>query len=521
VDETTKSLLEDYLLESRERLERLEELLLAISSAGAAEPEAIEEIRLQLHTLKGNSGMMGLPSLQAVAHEMEDQAPNLGGSVAVLDSLFAGVDRFRDLLGEVAGTAAGEALDLESARAARDARGGLRIAFSDLDDLVDRLGEMVIYRNRLEEALSRERRVREELRAGLAGWEAVERAYEQLATSLEGLREGVTRLRMIPLATLFRPLARIVHDEARRAGKRVRFVTEGGDTPLDRALLELSSEVLGHLVRNAVVHGVEPDAERMRRGKGDGLVRLSAAADSREVRIEVLDDGGGVRVQEAIAGAARLGRTLASGEDPLQLLFLPGLTTQGDVDLSSGRGVGLAAVREAVVRRGGRVEVYSEEGVGTLFRVRLPLSVSITRALLLGSDGEDYVLPLASVVESVELDPGEVHEINDALVLAWRGGLIPLLDLGYSFGTAELRRRQGFAVILEVEGEHRALAVDRIHGLREVVVRGLDDIAGEPRGVGGTTILGDGRAVLILDPASLMELSPFGENLELRRGRWN
>ncbi|MGH9363511.1 MAG: chemotaxis protein CheW, partial [Thermoanaerobaculia bacterium] len=172
---------------------------------------------------------------------------------------------------------------------------------------------------------------------------------------------------------------------------------------------------------------------------------------------------------------------------------------------------GLAAVQEAVHRRGGRIEVASREGVGTRFRLCLPLSVSITRALLLACDGEEYVLPLAAVVESVPLVPGAVHEINDACVLAWRGDLVPLIDLGTSFGTAAERRRAGTAVVIEGDGGRRALAADRLHGIREVVVKGLDDLLGAPPGIAGSTILGDGRAVLILDPAGLMRLSPFPE----------
>jgi len=268
--------------------------------------------------------------------------------------------------------------------------------------------------------------------------------------------------------------------------------------------------VLGHLVRNAVIHGLETPEERWRAGKGnEGLVRLSAEADAHEVRIDVLDDGRGIHRDEVLAEAARRGAAVEEGDDPLSLLFLPGFSTLPSADLSAGRGVGLTAVREAVARRGGRVEVFSEEGIGTLFRLRLPLSVSIIRVLLLASDGEDYVLPLFPVVESVELTPEKVNEINGALVLSWRGGLIPLLDLGYCFGTAAVRRRAGRAVVIEVRNAFRAIAVDQIHGIREVVVRSLDELAGRHPGVAGTTILGDGKPVLILDAAGLMELSPF------------
>jgi two-component system, chemotaxis family, sensor kinase CheA len=507
-DEALASLRGEFLLESQERLGRLEDLLLAIADGDEADPEAVAEIKLQLHTLKGNSGVMGLRELQSLAHELEDLAEHLGAGAPETAELLQGLDRFRGLLRREMGDGDAEKAGPDSGDRGRDA--SVRVAFSALDVLVDLLGEVVIHRNHLADALGRHRRELGTAGARREGFEAVQRASELLVGTLDRVREGVMGLRMVPLRTLFRSLARIVYDESNYTGKQARFETRGGDTPLDKALLELSSEALGHLVRNAVIHGLESPEERRQSGKAEsGLIRLSAEADAREVRIDVLDDGRGIRKDTIAAEAARRGRDLSAGEDPFSLLFQPGFSTLQSADLSAGRGVGLAAVREAVARRGGRVEVFSEEGAGTLFRLRLPLSVSIARVLLLASDGEEYVLPLFSVVESVELTPAKVNEINGALVLSWRGGLIPLVDLGHCFGTSAVRRRAGRAVVIEVRGEFRAVAVDRIHGIREVVVRDLDELAGEHPGVAGTTILGDGRAVLILDALGLMELSPF------------
>jgi len=511
--EVFSSLLSDFQLEATERLGRLEDLLLTAAEGGDIGAEGVDEIKLQLHTLKGNSGIVGLQHLQSLAHELEDLADTFGTPSPEIDELLQGVDRFRQLLEESA-AGEGSAARTDGATRRGAAPGGVRIAFSTLDSLVDLIGEVVIHRNHFADALER---LRAEIReAGLRPeiLETVQRASDLLAGAFDRLREGVMGLRMVPLRTLFRSLARIVHDESARAGKAVRFETHGGETPMDKALLEVSSEALGHLVRNAIVHGLEGPEERQRLGKGEGLVRLSAEADSREVRIDVLDDGGGIARERVLAAAARRGRTLAPGEDPLSLLFLPGFSTLQSADLSAGRGVGLAAVREAVARSGGRVEVFSEVGVGTLFRLRLPLSVSITRVLLLASDGEDYVLPLSAVVESVELNAAKVNEINGALVLTWRGELVPLIDLGQCFGTSRDRRRMGHAVVIEARGSLRAVAVERVLGIREVVVRGLDPLAGEPPGVAGTTILGDGKPVLILDPSGLMDLSPFAR----RRG---
>ncbi len=503
-----EGLLAEFLLEAQERLERVEEALLeSVSSGPRALLPRLEVVRRELHTLKGNAGMVGMGDLQALAHEMEDALDGLDPAAPRVEGLLGTIDRYRALLA-AAGADAGAA----PAGGGDPGQGGVRISFGRLDALVELLAETVIFRNRLSEALARARRAGADAAAAREAWSEVDAAHEQLGKTLDFLQDGVMRLRMVPLRTLFRQLGRIVHDESVREGKEVRLVTSGGETPLDKALLELSSEALGHLLRNAVVHGLESPDERRSAGKPPtGVIRLAAEADAREVRIEVEDDGQGLRREALLAAAQRLGHPLAPGQDPHALLFLPGFSTRESVDLSSGRGIGLSAVQEAVEQRGGRIEVASREGVGTRFRLRLPLSVSITRALLVSCDGEDYVLPLAAVVESVPLAARDVHEINDAWVLAWRGGLLPLVDLGYSFGTAQARRRSGYAIVVEAEGGRRGVVADRILGIREVVVKGLDELLSAPTGIAGSTILGDGRAVLILDPAGILALSPFGQ----------
>jgi two-component system chemotaxis sensor kinase CheA len=508
MDELSQELLTEFLLESRERLERMEEILLQLPSAAAESlPRLLEEVARELHTLKGNSGLVGFAELQAIAHAMEDELEGIDPRAPQVTGLLERLDGFRNVMESPAG---GGGTFASSGEASTElAQGGVRVAFSTLDALVDLLAEMVIFGNRLSNGLG-------ELRhdATAEALDEVESAHDLLGKTLARLQEGVMQLRMVPLRTLFRHLGRLVHDEALRQRKEARFVTTGGDTPLDKALLEVSSEALGHLVRNAVAHGIETPAERLRAGKrSEGIVRLSATATAREVRIEVEDDGAGVRSEEVLAAAARRGIELPPGQNPLSLLFLPGMSTRTAADLTSGRGVGLSAVQEAVHRRGGRVEVGSEPGAGTLFRLRLPLSVSITRALLLSSRDERYLLPLASVVESLSLDAARLHEVNGVRLLSWRGGLIPLLDLGRSFGgfggvIGGAGGGKARAVVFESDGAVRALGVDRIHGIRRVVVKELDAALGNPCGLSGATVLGDGSAVLILDPAGLMSLSP-------------
>lgn len=524
----TDELLRDFESEAQERLERLEELLLAVPSAApAGVRELVDGIRRELHTLKGNAGMMGLGDLQAAAHAMEDMVGDLEARRPRVERLLAALDRLRMLLKAVAalgaaGTAgaaaavdaAGAAQAASPAAAAPPAGGsgtepgsGVRIPFATLDSLVDLLAEMVIARGRLAEALTLTRPLRRGGEEGRAAWSEADEAHERLEGVLEELQQGVLRLRMVPLGSVFRQLGRIVHDTAAQEGKRVRLLVEGGETAIDKALLELAGEALGHLVRNAIIHGIEGPAERRRGGKAEsGTLRLAAHATAREVLIDVEDDGRGVQVEALRAAAAGAG---AAGADVLELLFLPGLSTRAHADLGAGRGIGLAAVKRAVERRGGQVEVASEAGRGSLFRLRLPLSASIARALLVRSDGSQYALPLRAVLESRRLDAGDLHEINGGGALRWRGQVIPALDLGCTFGTAALRRREGHAVIVEERGRTRALVVDQVLDIREVVVKTLDRLLAELPGVAGSTVLGDGSAVLVLDPASLVAMSPL------------
>jgi two-component system chemotaxis sensor kinase CheA len=568
-ESTADALMDDFGIEARERIGRVEEILVRLPDAPAESFEPLlDQLRRDLHTLKGNSALVGLAELQRLAHRMEDLVALLAPGRTVVSPLLAAVDRFRTLLRAAApGAAPADVLAAAAAEAAEPplpafggAAGGeidtasARVPFATIDSLIDLLAEMVMFRNRLSDGLERcggpAARAASTLatpaltpanprtaptvpsppfdrpapvarpfaapgNAGeapalAAAWEQVKEAHQRLGSILDLLQEGILRLRMVPLRSLFGPLRRLVHDECAAQGKEVQVLTAEGDTPLDKGLLELAGEVLGHLVRNAVTHGIETPAERRAAGKAEqGTLRLRAAATTREVRIDVEDDGRGLRAAEIAAAAERLGFAERAAADPAQLVFLPGISTRRAADLSGGRGIGLAAVRSAVERRGGRVEVASEEGVGCLFRLTLPLSASITRALLLRCDAEIYALPVRSVLEGLRFQAGQVHEVNGAGVLRWRGKVLPALDIGCSFGTAPVRRTQGYAVVIEEGARRRALLVDEIQGTHEIVVKALDPVVGRGEGLAGSTVLGDGRAVLILDPPGLLDLPPF------------
>ncbi|MDX1630896.1 MAG: chemotaxis protein CheW [Thermoanaerobaculia bacterium] len=515
-DQIFDALVEEFYLESRERLSSIEETLLEVEEASEDRQEELLVVaKRELHTLKGNSGMMGLRELQELAHELED-------SVAAIESpgdvheILAGVDRFRRLLDRSCGREEIEEADVDEVSepgAGRAVQESVRVSFSALDHLVDLLSEMVIFRNRLAQSLHQalERLDKEERNA--PAWREVEAAHQTLERTLRELQEGVMELRMVPLGSFFGQLKRIVFDESAQEGKEVDFRTSGGETPLDKALLEVVSEAMGHLVRNAVVHGIESPDERRERGKPPaGRLSVIAEAQAEEVVIEIEDDGRGIDRQELVETARERGFDVGDEADVQTLLSLPGLSTREEADRSAGRGMGMAAVMDSVRRRGGQVEIFSAPGKGTRFRLRLPLTAAILRAVILEVDDAVYALSLNAVQETLHLETERRHTMNRTGVVRWRGNLVPLLDLGRFFETREEDRQEGFVVIIEAEGRHRGLLVDGMQGIQDVVVKPLDDTVGSPPGLAGSTILGNGQVVLILDPIDLAGASPALEH---------
>ncbi|MFZ2493991.1 MAG: Hpt domain-containing protein, partial [Thermoanaerobaculia bacterium] len=343
--EAFQGLLDDFLLESQERVTRVEELLLQASDAAAGDREALlDEARRELHTLKGNAGMMGLEELQSVAHALEDSLADLGNAddfqplLALLDTYKASMDGLKGATAETQAQA--ERRPDAGVEATSRTPGSVRVPFTTLDDLVDLLAEMVIFRNRLEDAVGRGASAAEDRQP----WEEVEEAHEALGKTLSFIQDRVMGLRMVPLKTLFGSLRRIVHDESRRTGRLARLDTVGGDTPMDKALLEVASEALGHLVRNAITHGLELPRDRQLAGKPtEGTVRLTALVNANEVWIDVLDDGQGIDRAKLLRTAEERGIAVGTGADVLEVLFEPGFSTREVADVAAGRGIGLSA----------------------------------------------------------------------------------------------------------------------------------------------------------------------------------
>jgi len=310
---------------------------------------------------------------------------------------------------------------------------------------------------------------------------------------------------------VFDRFPRMVRDLSRQLGKRVAFEVEGEEIELDRAILEEIGDPLLHLLRNAVDHGVELPAERKKHHKpAEGRILLSATRDRTSVAIRVSDDGQGIDRQKILAKAVREGHvppstTALTDDQLLRVLSRPGFTTAKEVTDVSGRGVGMDAVLSKVRSLGGSVELESKAGVGSVFTLRLPMTLAIVRALLARVGDERYAVPLAGVAETVEYNPALVAALEGREALVLRQELLPTVRLRERLGVTGPRPvGKAPTIILQVGERRAALVVDALVGQQEIVVESFEAPKGMLPIFSGATILGDGVPALIVDPAALV-----------------
>jgi two-component system chemotaxis sensor kinase CheA len=375
----------------------------------------------------------------------------------------------------------------------------VRIDLSRLDELMRIAGEMVIHRSRLEAGLAKIGDRRSEL-------QEVNLAF---ARSLRDLREAITRVRLVPVAEIFSRLPFVVRDLARESGKKVRLVLEGHETEIDKYLVERLKEPLLHLVRNAVSHGIETSAERAAAGKpgiATILLRVSAAGESASIQIR--DDGRGIDAAEVARRAAAAGLAVPEPLDATALLHLlcqPGFSTRDEADRAAGRGVGMAVVASAVRELGGTLGLATSPGQWTQFTLRLPLTLSIAETFIVSVDSQTCAVPQGTIEEIIRIPAADTRRINRVEVAPYRDGLLPLLRLRTFFGAPAAAPRDLTVLVAGSERGLAGLVVDHVRGQREVVVRPLQDPLIRSAGISGATELGDGKPVLILDPAALAD----------------
>ncbi len=387
--------------------------------------------------------------------------------------------------------------------AALTPRSVVRVELARLDDLMTTVGELVITRARLDSALER-------VSAALPPAERRELEETSLTVErqLRDLREGVMRVRLVPVRDIFARMRFVVRDLAHETGREIDLHLSGEDTQIDKFVVERLADPLLHLVRNAISHGLEPADERVAHGKpGRGRVDLRAAAAGGAVVIEVEDDGRGIDPERVFARARANGIVPPGGwSDPsavLDLICTPGFSTRDAIDRVSGRGVGMDVVLRAVEELGGTLDMTTRPGRGTRFSARLPLSLAIADALIVAVGSQTYAAPQTAVREVVLVEPGAITALENNELLRHHGGVLPVLRLGDLFGVP--RAAGSFVALIIGEGaQAMAVAVDRVLGLREIVVRQLTDPLVQVPGLAGATELGDGRAILILDATGLV-----------------
>jgi two-component system, chemotaxis family, sensor kinase CheA len=379
----------------------------------------------------------------------------------------------------------------------------VRVDLGRLDELMRMVGELVLSRGRLEETLRR-------LNGSVSS--SLKRSLEEINLGIErqlrDLREGVMRIRMVPVQEVFARMQFVVRDMAREQTKQVALRLRGEETQIDKFVVERMMDPLLHLVRNAVGHGLETPAERRAAGKPpEARIDLRAATVGDTVIVEVEDDGRGIDASKVFARAAALGiASLRATHDPaalLDLLCTPGFSTREEADRASGRGVGMDVVRRAVEELGGSLTLQTEIGRGTRFVIRLPLTLAITDALIVGVGGHRYAVPQVAVREIVEIEAKGITTLENNELLTYHGGALPLVRVGRLFGLVDRPTATHHVLVVGEGSEALGLVVDRLLGLREVVVRPLTDKLVQVPGISGATELGDGEVVLILDVANL------------------
>jgi two-component system chemotaxis sensor kinase CheA len=385
----------------------------------------------------------------------------------------------------------------------------LRVEAGRIDNVLNLVGELIIGKSMLQQALGEfgKRYPKELLRGKFADAMAFQ------ARVLNDLQRSVMKIRMVPVDQLFRRFPRIVRDVARQCGREVDLELSGQETDLDKGILDAIAEPLTHLVRNAVSHGIEPPEERRRMGKSPrGRIRLNALHQGNQVVVEISDDGRGIDAQKIRTKALELGMMTAeeaprlSEAETLDFIFRPGFSTAEEVTEVSGRGVGMDVVQSVLQRLKATIHVETHVGRGTTFRLKLPLTLAIIKALMFWVEQRLYAIPLNAVSQIARTMESEVHQVDNYEVLQLRNQVLPLLRLGRpSAPDIDRKSSKLFVLVITVLERKYGLIVDALEGEEELVIKALDDQTFATDLVNGASILGDGKVVLILNLPAVVE----------------
>jgi two-component system chemotaxis sensor kinase CheA len=533
-------LLDEYFETASEHVEAVENALMELEQRGKADEDLMTLILGDLHTLKGNSGMVGFSHIQQFVHKLESVLKSCCENVTSLDAAFFGafyvaINSIREALTLLADNPSASLdfsdelmvlecltakdvvvpLEIQSTPMNKEDFGAiaqksntLKVNFEKLDELMNLVGELVIHRTALD---ALETKLRESVKDREL-IEAFSESGQMISKIANDLREAIMKVRMLPIKTVFQRFNRLVRDLSRQHEKDISLVFDGEETELDKTVIDEIGEPLLHLIRNAVDHGIEVPEERRRIGKPPtGILKLTAGHESNYIIITVEDDGRGMsadKLKEAAIANGFLDHREAcslSDQEAYNLIFLPSFSTSNEVTETSGRGIGLDVVKKTVTSLNGAIDIESTLGVGTRFIIKLPLTLAIINALMVEVAGEIFAIPLSGVQESIKIESSEIHQVSSGEITRLRDRLLPLVRLDRYFGLAGTTTRDSeYVVVVGIADKLRGIIVDRLIGQQEIVIKGMDDYLGDLPGISGGTVLGDGKISLILDISSVL-----------------
>ena len=596
IDCEDQELLDGFLAETTELLEKLDDDLIALEKA-SDDTDLMNRIFRSIHTIKGASSFLGFDLLVKVAHKTEDVLNRLRKGELVVDpeimdvileatdlvkllvsDIKAGdiqeretegtINKLLPYLLDTAGanqtTAKTPALAQPSQtvteppvvstkpetpespiptpaaasvpvpKPASDAapkkapappkpaegKGGddlsdnstVRVDVKRLDDLMNQVGELVLERNRMIQ-INQDLQQSDVNRADFN--EEFGKLTKRMSFVTSELQMQVLKMRMIPVEKVFKKFPRIVRSMSRDLGKEVELQIVGEETELDRSVVDEIGDPLIHLIRNAMDHGLETPDERLAAGKPrGGTLVLAAVHEGNQIIISIKDDGNGIDPERVGRKAIEKGLiteeqfTTMSQREVFDLLFLPGFSTKDKATDLSGRGVGMDVVKTNIKKLNGLIEIKSTKGIGSEFILRLPLTLAIIQSLLVEVEGEVYSIPLSSVLETIRVDQRQFHLIGGQEVLKLRDIVLPLIRLQRVFNVQPRGETDDFCYVVVVGAAEKrmGLVVTRLVGQQEVAIKSLGNYLANIPGIAGSTILGDGRVALIIDPVAMSEV---------------
>ncbi len=568
-DNEMQEIVESFIVESSEIIEQLGPDLLALEK-NPTDNELQNTIFRAVHTIKGTSSFLGFEDIMTLAHEYEEvlnkiRKGDLSVTASIMDVMFEAYDYLKTLIEKIKNkddspieldgiteklkTISGSGGESEhvgecvqSSKPPQFETGEIkespadtvtqklsgettiRVNVTRLDAIMDLVGELVLGRNRLS-------LVTEYLNEKLEG-DQVEKdlseSYSQIDFITTELQMAVMKARMVPLTKVFNKLPRLVRDLERETGKMVELSLIGADNELDKTIVEELNDPLVHILRNALDHGIELPEERKAVGKREtGAVIVKAEQQGNNTVITIKDDGRGLDADKLKRKAIEKKLITAeqaqnmTDKETFQLIFAPGLSTAKKVTSVSGRGVGMDVVRTNIQKLKGMIDIESSPGNGSTFIIKLPITLAIIQGLLTKAGDEVFAIPISSIVEVLRVRKSDIQTIDGHAVIRLRDTVLSLVHLSKTFGVISNGSRMDwlYVVVIGLAEMRIGIVVDSLLGQREVVIKSFGEYLGNIPGLAGSTILGDGSVIMIIDVGQLIEMCVSGQKIELKRSK--